>query len=330
MPEQGQEQDPIQLVDASPDAGGSDSDEDPPDRTDTGTLSDTGTVPPDTHEDPGTDSGFDAMGMDTTGCPAGERECGGQCVDIATSNQHCGGCGNACPGTSTCQSMACTCSGSQKLCGGQCVDVTSDANHCGSCNNQCASAQSCTNSSCSCPGGEKLCNGSCVDTSSSSEHCGTCGNQCGGGKICKNSQCESTTKVKAVVRETNNVRSTQTDCGQYGVKSSAPPLTENAELNKAAQVHAEDMAMQGDIFHTGTDGSDFATRIRRTNFQGRPVAENVAAGNSTAAATVGQWERSDGHCKNMMLQRATHIGVGVANNPMSTYRWYWVQVFGKK
>jgi uncharacterized protein YkwD len=53
--------------------------------------------------------------------------------------------------------------------------------------------------------------------------------------------------------------------------------------------------------------------------------ENIAAGNSTAAATVSQWMDSSGHCENIMRAELQTIGVGYAQG--GTYGHYWVQSF---
>lgn len=220
------------------------------------------------------------------------------------------------------------CPGGGARCDGVCVDLSSSDDHCSSCGNACPSGATCEESSCTCAGGETLCNDQCVDTDSNSDNCGACGKSCATGEICSSGICAPSTEVADVIAETNDVRSTDTDCGEYGVRSSAPPLQGNTNLHQAAQGHAEDMMIEEFVGHTGSDGSTFDERIRDAGFAGQPVAENVAAGNSTAAATVQQWEDSDGHCKNMMLDRANRIGVGFAQG--GPYGYYWVQVFGRK
>lgn len=219
-----------------------------------------------------------------------------------------------------------TCGAGLRACGGSCVDPSTSDRHCGSCGNRCSGARSCQNGACRCPGGQSWCGGACTDTSSDSQHCGSCGNACGGGETCSSGSCQATGKVAGVINETNSVRSTMTDCGSEGSFQKKPPLMGNKELHRAAQRHADDMVMNNFFDHTGSDGSNFAERIRDTNFKGRPVGENIAAGNSTAASTVQQWEDSDGHCRNMMNGDANTIGVGVARG--ARYGWYWVQVFG--
>jgi uncharacterized protein YkwD len=272
----------------------------------------------------------DTSTTDASPCGPDQIECGSECVDPTSSDRHCGECDNSCSSPTSCRSGKCACPDGQTLCGDQCVDTSNNDRHCGECNAVCNVGQSCSGGQCSCPQGKSLCDGSCIDTTSDPANCGGCGNTCATGEICKQSKCETDPKVATVISETNNTRSTTTDCGTEGTKSAAPALTGSTELHRAAQAHADDMAMNDFVGHTGSDGSDFVTRINRTNFSGYPVAENVAGGQTSATQVVQGWVDSDGHCKNIMLQRATHIGVGVAYNMNSTYGWYWVQVFGKK
>jgi uncharacterized protein YkwD len=130
-----------------------------------------------------------------------------------------------------------------------------------------------------------------------------------------------------VVAETNRARSQQQDCGQYGTKGGAAALTADAALHEAAQAHANDMAANDFFSHTGSDGSQFFERIEWTGYQGQPVGENIAAGQSTASQVVGGWMESDGHCRNIMNPSATKIGVGFAEG--GPYGTLWVQVFAR-
>jgi uncharacterized protein YkwD len=134
--------------------------------------------------------------------------------------------------------------------------------------------------------------------------------------------------IEKVIKETNEVRSTQTDCGEYGVKSSAPPVEGNPELHEAATLHSERMEQYQFFAHDDPrSGTDFADRIGMTAYAGAPVAENIARGQRTAEQVVQGWKESDGHCKNMMLQRATEMGLGYVEGNGGPY---WTQVFGRQ
>jgi uncharacterized protein YkwD len=107
----------------------------------------------------------------------------------------------------------------------------------------------------------------------------------------------------------------------------APPLQGDSHLNEAAQAHAIDMGENDFFSHTGSDGSSFVDRVRRTDYSGFPMGENIAGGGAVPAGVVQRWIDSDGHCRNLMNPQATKLGVGyVADGP---YGSSWVQVFGR-
>ncbi|TNE51029.1 MAG: hypothetical protein EP343_06215 [Deltaproteobacteria bacterium] len=85
-------------------------------------------------------------------CKAGEFCCQGTCKNILQDTQHCGGCGVTCQQGETC-------------CYGRCTNMQTDAKSCGACGIHCQT-------------GEVCCNGACVDTTLSNQHCGSCGTTC--------------------------------------------------------------------------------------------------------------------------------------------------------
>ncbi|TNE48752.1 MAG: hypothetical protein EP343_15190 [Deltaproteobacteria bacterium] len=95
-------------------------------------------------------------------CKAGEKCCKGRCRDVLSNLDHCGACGQVCPTQSCCNGVCCA--PGQTCCEGQCLDVRYDAKNCGACG-------------VSCKAGEICCKGLCVDPNSD-EHCGACGNRC--------------------------------------------------------------------------------------------------------------------------------------------------------
>ncbi|MBP2328301.1 uncharacterized protein YkwD [Kibdelosporangium banguiense] len=114
-------------------------------------------------------------------------------------------------------------------------------------------------------------------------------------------------------------------------KAGCAPLTAVSQLNLAAQRHSEDMATRNFVGHTGSDGSTMVTRVERVGYTGwRSLAENVAAGQQTAAAVVAGWMNSSGHRANILNCGLRDIGVGYATNPNSTYGVYWTQNFGSR
>ena len=305
--------------------GGSDSYTSPGNDTSQSQGSDSGGT---TKYDTGTGTHDTGMsGDDSEDCAGSYVACSGECVDLTTSDRHCGRCGNACPGGSSCRQGACKCSGGESLCSNTCVDTDTSDNHCGRCGKSCGSGMSCQSGTCKCSGNKTSCGGKCVDTDSNNSHCGKCGNSCGSGSLCQSGSCKASTKVQADISETNKARSTQTDCGQYGVKSAVPALSGHKKLHQAAQKHADDMAMNSFFSPTGSDGTKVSDRVRNAGFSYRAVGENIARGTRTAKQSVQGWIKSDGHCRNLMSSRFTYIGVGVAK---ANYGFYWVQVFASK
>jgi uncharacterized protein YkwD len=112
-------------------------------------------------------------------------------------------------------------------------------------------------------------------------------------------------------------------------KGGCKPLKHDAQLRAAAFGHSDDMAKQGYFDHKSKDGRSFMDRIRAAGFEGGGGwAENIAAGQSSAADVVGSWMNSEGHRNNIMNCAYTLIGVGVAKNSKGTK--YWTQVFAAK
>ena len=225
--------------------------------------------------------------------------------------------------------MSCTDGG--EMCGGECVDLQSNIDHCGACGNACgAGGFICSSGECQCIKSElSVCDGKCLNLNIDSQNCGECGNVCAGGERCKKGTCETLTDIEGVVEQTNEVRDMGYDCDTKGNYPPADPVEANSELHKAAQMHADRMAERGFFAHTDPyDMSDFAERIGRTDYSGRPGGENIAKGQRSPQQVVNGWAESDGHCANMLNDRFNQIGVGKAVSSQGTP--YWVQVFGVK
>jgi len=111
-------------------------------------------------------------------------------------------------------------------------------------------------------------------------------------------------------------------------KAGCAPVRLDARLNNAAAKHSTDMAANNYFSHTSRNGASFVTRIKAEGYP-TPRSENIAAGRTTAQATLTQWMNSAGHRRNILDCTAKDMGVGVASNPRSTYRTYWTQDFGR-
>lgn len=131
-----------------------------------------------------------------------------------------------------------------------------------------------------------------------------------------------------VLALTNQARAQARRCGEQRFDP-APPLHANARLEKAATMHAQDMAAHQFIEHMGRDGSSFAQRITRTRYEWRSVGENVAAGQRTPEDVVQDWLASPGHCANIMAADFTEMGLAFAVNMDAKEVVYWTQEFGR-
>ncbi|NIK62337.1 CAP domain-containing protein [Kribbella shirazensis] len=117
---------------------------------------------------------------------------------------------------------------------------------------------------------------------------------------------------------------------QERAKAGCGPLRTNNALTDAAQAHASDMVDQHYFAHDSLDGRSPFDRMRDAGFTGGAMAENIAAGYSTAAAVVEGWMNSEGHRRNMLNCKYTMIGIGYDSGVIKP-EWgngSWVQNFG--
>ena len=91
---------------------------------------------------------------------------------------------------------------------------------------------------------------------------------------------------------------------------SCPQLGISIKLSDAAYRHSSDMAL-GDLFsHDGSDGSTMVSRILDTGYTYSQLAENIAAGDSTAQAVVSHWMGSTMHRNNIWNCGLRDAGIG--------------------
>jgi uncharacterized protein YkwD len=132
--------------------------------------------------------------------------------------------------------------------------------------------------------------------------------------------------AREVLRLVNEARAQPRKCGGTSYKATQP-VQLSATLNRAALLHAQDMARNSHFEHHGTDGSTPAERATRVGYRWRHVAENIAAGAPTAAAVVEGWIKSPGHCANIMGAEYREMGIAYALNSKSKAGIYWAQTF---
>jgi len=93
------------------------------------------------------------------------------------------------------------------------------------------------------------------------------------------------------------------------------------------------MGERNHFSHTGPDGSSFDERMCDAGYDPACgpttwVAENIAAGQHTAAAVFDAWRGSPGHNANMLSSNAVVVGIGRADVSGSRYGVYWTNTFG--
>jgi len=102
----------------------------------------------------------------------------------------------------------------------------------------------------------------------------------------------------------------------------------STQLSQAAQIQAEQMARLGRLEHElpGAKYPAPSDRLAAVGYRWQTYGENIAMGQSSAAAVLDSWMHSSGHRANILNSRFHEIGVGYARD--SAGRPYYVQVFG--
>ena len=109
-------------------------------------------------------------------------------------------------------------------------------------------------------------------------------------------------------------------------KVGCPAVRWEPRLATAARLHSQDMANRKYFSHTSLDGRSPWDRIRAQGYTSGS-AENIAAGQQTAAAVMTAWMKSTGHKANILACSNRALGVGVGYG--GPYGIYWTQDFGR-
>ena len=110
-----------------------------------------------------------------------------------------------------------------------------------------------------------------------------------------------------VLFEINRIRA------QQGLSKLRP----NQRLCAVARRHSSNMAETGYLSHTDSLGRDFKARLGTIVAERYQAAENVATNNfpNSARVAVQGWCQSPGHLKNILNEKFTDTGIGVAVSP---------------
>jgi len=122
-------------------------------------------------------------------------------------------------------------------------------------------------------------------------------------------QSQDSTFRDMLVYEINEYRKQPRKCGSAGNFPAAGPLEWNENLEQAAIVHATDMENNSFFDHRGSDGSRAGQRLTATGYEWKLVGENIGYGQNSPDEILQAWIESPSHCKTMMNDGFTHMGV---------------------
>lgn len=112
-----------------------------------------------------------------------------------------------------------------------------------------------------------------------------------------------------------------------------PTFATNDKLMEAAQVRAEEMAATTTYSHTRPDGRQYYTvtdcPYTAENIHRIATRYLTQHGVGLAEAAVDGWVNSETHLRNILNDRLSSIGVGIAKgvNASGEESWYCVQLF---
>src|SRR5215210_1231637 len=115
-------------------------------------------------------------------------------------------------------------------------------------------------------------------------------------------------------------------------KAGAPPLALNADLQQAAQAHAQDMLARAFFAHKSPSGTTVRERSRKAGYDWRTIGENIAEGQTSVNEVMTTWMNSKGHRENILNPAFRELGVGLVlgKGRDGEYRVIWVQNFGAR
>ncbi len=117
---------------------------------------------------------------------------------------------------------------------------------------------------------------------------------------------------REIARLINEVRA------QHGLE----PLRYNETLEQAAQAHADDCTQRGWCSHTGSDGSNIKTRVRRAGYDASGWAECWAQTQSPSRAVeiwMDEVPPNDPHRRTLLSDWFSEIGIGVSESDWGHY-----------
>ena len=122
-----------------------------------------------------------------------------------------------------------------------------------------------------------------------------------------------------------NLRQAQTIINAYRRSHGLAPLALDARLTSAAQAHCDDMARHDTMSHAVSYGG-LPRRMASAGLRPSLAAENVSAGYRTASRAIAGWQQSLAHNRNLLMPGVRRMGLAVAYQPQSRYKYYWTLI----
>jgi uncharacterized protein YkwD len=126
----------------------------------------------------------------------------------------------------------------------------------------------------------------------------------------------------AVVAQTNAARERGAACAA----GPAAPLRWQPALEQAALAHAQWLATQNTLLHSGPQGQALPERARAAGYRFARITENLGYGQGTLALVLQAWTDSPTHCANLHDPRVTEMALACV--PSAAGRPVWVMLQG--
>lgn len=111
-------------------------------------------------------------------------------------------------------------------------------------------------------------------------------------------------------------------------KNGVDELEWDDTIAEACDIRAEELVER--FSHLRPNGELCFTAFDEVGIELSGEAENIAEGYSTPKAAVKAWMNSEGHKKNILDKSMKRAAIGFYYSPQSEYKYYWVQLFGRK
>ncbi|HKC90446.1 MAG TPA: CAP domain-containing protein [Candidatus Limnocylindria bacterium] len=116
----------------------------------------------------------------------------------------------------------------------------------------------------------------------------------------------------------------------YRANNGLQAVSQNGALTAAAAWMAGDMAVKNYIGHVSSDGRSPTQRMSAFGYPATSMytGEDLGAGFGTAGAVLAGWQASAAHNAVLLNPNYNSVGIGLAYEPNSTYKWYWAADLG--